>query len=61
MTPDESIFINKQSYKTPVTIASCEKLYAQSIGNVAFNIDGQTIKMKDILNIPDLDVNLLSI
>lgn len=61
MTPDESFFTSKRSVRTSVTIASSEKLYAQCIGNVAFDMEGQTIRMKDILYVPDLDANLLSI
>lgn len=49
MTPDQFISTNKRSIRTLITIASGEKLYTQSIKNIAFNIDGQTIRIKDVL------------
>lgn len=61
MTPDESIFISKRSIKTSVVVACGEKSYTQSVGNMAFDMDGQTIRMKDMLHVPDLDADFPSI
>ena len=61
MTPNESIFTSKQSVQTTVTVANGEKLHAQGIGDVKVNINSQLIQMKDVLYVPDLDTNLLSI
>ena len=61
MTPNESIFTSKQSVQTTVTVANGEKLHAQGVGDVKVNINSQSIRMKDVLYVPDLDANLLSI
>lgn len=55
MTPDGSIFTSKQGIRTSVTVANGEMVRAQCIGDVAFKMDGQTIRMTE------LDANLLSI
>ena len=61
MTPNEAMFTSKKAVKTSITVANGEKLHARSIGNVKFDLDGQTIIMKEVLHVPDLDANLLSI
>lgn len=62
MTPDESIFTSKRNItQTSVTVANGEKLFAKHTGNVAFSTDGHIVKMTDVLHVPRLDANLLSI
>ena len=61
MTPDESIFVTIRWINTSVTVVSGEMLKAQAIGEVRFDLGGQIINMKNVLLVPGLDANLLSI
>ena len=61
MTPNESVFTTKRPIRTSVTMASRAKIYAKDIGNVRFDLDGQTVRMTDVLHVPGLDANLLFI
>ena len=46
---------------TTVTVANGERLRAQGLGDIKVNIDGEDIQMTDVLYVPGLDANLLSI
>lgn len=61
ITLDETIFTNKRAIENSITIANGAKVHRQSIGNVEFDLDDQTIFIREILYVPGLDVNLLSI
>ena len=61
MTPNGNIFTSKRSIKATVTIANGEKLHAKGVENVCFDIEDQNIRMTDVLHVPELDANLLSI
>lgn len=61
MASDESIFVTKRGISTTVTIADDEMLKARFIGDVRIDLDGRSISMTDVLCVPRLDTNLLSI
>ena len=61
MTPDESLFSTSRPINTTVTVANGEVLRACSIGEVKVPLGGRTVKMKEVLHVPGLDANLLSI
>ena len=61
MTPNGNIFTSKRSIKAAVTVANGENLHAKGVGNVSFDIEGQNIRMTDVLHVPEVDANLLSI
>lgn len=61
MTPIKSIFEATRPTKSTVRVASGEVLKATSIGRIRINIDGQLIHMEEVLYVPRLDANLLSI
>ena len=61
MTPDESIFTNQRRINTSVTVANGEVLKARMTGDVRINLRGRFISMRDVLYVPELDANLLSI
>ena len=61
MTPNANIFTTKRPVRPSVTVATGEKIYAKGIGNVRFDLGGQTVRMTDVMYVPELDANLLSI
>lgn len=61
MTPMRSIFTKLNPTRISVTIANGEKLRAEGLGEISISIDGQNIRMTDVLYVPGLDGNLLSI
>lgn len=61
MTPDKNLFITMIFYCKPVRIANGERVYSEGLGDVEVTIDGEIIKMSDVLYVPFFDSNLLSI
>ena len=61
MTYNKSIFTQIKLYRTTIRIANGEKLFSVGVGTICTNIDGKNIRMTDVLFVPELDVNLLSI
>ncbi len=58
MTPVRSIFTRMSPKQILVTIANGEKLRAEGLGEISVPIDGQRIRMTDVLYVPGLDANL---
>ena len=61
MTPNAGVFTTKRPFRKSVKVASGEVVYTEGIGNIRFDLDGQTVRMTDVLHVPGLDANLLSI
>lgn len=61
MTPNRSLFTTIQPINTRVTVASGEMLRAHGIGEVKVSLGGHITRMKEVLHVPGLDANLLSI
>lgn len=60
MTPDESIFVTKRDINTTITVVNGEMLKARIIEDVRIDLGGQMVNMRDVLLVPGLDANLLS-
>ena len=61
MTSDESIFLNQRSINIIIKIANEGMLKIRWIGDVQINLIDHTIQMRDVLYVPGLNANLLSI
>ena len=61
MTPYGDFFTCIRPMRTAITVANGERLYARGVGDICFDLGDQNIKMVDVLHVPDLDANLLSI
>ena len=61
MTPNKSLFITKRNINTIITVASGDILKARIIDEVKIDLGDQKMFMKDVLLMPNLDANLLSI
>ena len=61
MPSDESVFIIKRAISNTVTVVNDEILKVQGIDEIMFDWVGQSIKMKNVLYVSNLDANLLSI
>ena len=61
MTYNKAIFTNMRPYRTTIRVANGQQLFSAGVGIISTNIDGEDIRMSDVLYVPELDVNLLSI
>lgn len=62
MTPNESIMINKKTANiNEIIAANSSRMPVKSAGNAVLHYQGNEIKVYDIMHVPDLTVNLLSI
>lgn len=58
---DESVLINKKKYITSVEIANGLKLYSTHVGDIEVDGKYNRVTLKNVLCLPDLKINLLSI
>ena len=61
MTYWRDIFTEYAPYRTAIRIANGQRIWSEGKGNILISIDGTTIRMTDVLYVPRLDANLLSI
>ena len=61
MTPDKSLFINMKSYSTDICLANGASIKASGIGEARAKFGGKLTILKNVLYVPELDSNLLSI
>ena len=61
MTYQRSIFTKFTSYCAPIRIANGQQIWSEGRGSVSIEIDGKVIEMTNVLFVPQLDANLLSI
>lgn len=62
MTPNATILANKQKCEIGgIKAANGETMKVKGIGNAKLNIDGKQIDVNNILHVPNLSVNLLSV
>lgn len=62
MISDGFLFIIKQAVsRIQVAVGDGVKLFAKSLGNIAFSLDDNIVKMTDVLHVSGLDANLLSV
>ena len=61
MTPDRGPFVNMIMTRTWVTVASGQEIVSSERGDVIIKLDDEQVRMTDVLFVPELDANLLSI
>ena len=61
MTPDKSLFVDMKSYSTDICLANGASIKASGIGEARAKFGGKLTILKNVLYVPGLDSNLLSI
>ena len=61
MTPNRGSFVDINEYLTDVSLANGKSIKATGIGRVEVPICGEILTLNDVLYVPELDGNLLSI
>ena len=61
MTPDRKLFTKFRNMLTSVTIADGTKLSSPGRGDISVDLGGKKVRMENVLWVPRLDSNLLSI
>lgn len=63
MTADASSLTNRQEYTGPeqITVANGNTLPISNIGDLHLSASSSTVILKDILHVPNLKANLLSV
>lgn len=62
MTPHEKLLINiKKSHITDVSVANSENMNVTGVGDMKIKLKGREVDVKNVLLVPGLSTNLLSV